>query len=92
MEIVKSAFVVELIIAFLLVETLVIATWAARQRGSRPGVVLAAANGAAGVALLAAVHVALTDGATTWFAVALVAALVAHGVDLAMRHRLVGRG
>ncbi len=68
----------------ILVECLVVAVAMARNRRA---VLLQLANGAAGITLLSALYVALTDGGWEAIAVCLALAFVAHAADLVLRLR-----
>lgn len=85
-DFVQTGRVVDLILALVIIETLVLAIyWRRTGRGVAPvGLVL---NNAAGVSLMLALRAALTGG--TWLAITpwLIAALCAHLADLAHRWR-----
>lgn len=86
MEFVRSGRAIELALLWVALEAVVVAV-ALRLAGrtSRlPGVL---ATLAAGAALLAGMRAALAGADPIWIALALIAALFAHGVDLALRLR-----
>lgn len=83
-ELIVSGRVVDLILALMVLEALVLAIfWARTMRGVHP--LSLAVNLAAGACLLMALRAALTDAQSATVGVFLSLALVAHLVDLALR-------
>lgn len=81
-----SGRIVDAILAFMVVEAVLLIAWRARTgRGIAAADLLA--NLAAGATLLLALRAALAGAAWSWVAAALMAALVAHVADLSRRWR-----
>jgi len=85
-ELFAGGRIVDLILALVALEALVLVVWRARTGGGLAAIDLLP-NLAAGASLLAALRLALGDAAWHWIALCLVAALVMHLIDLARRWR-----
>jgi hypothetical protein len=83
LELLKSPFIIDLIILGLIIETLLLIAW--RRQAARRRRWLTASNAVAGIALLCALRIALADGAAIALAAALLVALAAHAADLRLR-------
>jgi hypothetical protein len=79
-----DARIVDAIIALVAVEAVVLVVWRARTGGGLP-VTETLANLSSGAALLLALRMAVTDSLSAYIPTVLLAALVAHVVDLACR-------
>jgi sugar phosphate permease len=91
-ELFRSGRIVDLILAAVAVEFVLLMAWLSRRRRGGPRQVAAlAANLLAGGFLLLAVRAALAGAQTYWIAAALAAALIAHVADLVARLAPAGR-
>ena len=78
-----SGRIIDLILLLILAECLLLAVW--RRKGLRLGELLP--NILSGAALMLALRCALVDADWAWVSLSLLAALLAHLVDLALRLR-----
>ena len=85
-QLIASGRIVELMGAFVALEVIALLVWRARTGGGIPAASLLANIGAGG-SLMLALRASLTDAGTSAIAAWLLAALVCHVADLALRWR-----
>lgn len=83
-DLIESGQVIDLILAVLLLETLLLLLYR-RVRGRGPGYGKVIANALSGACLLLALRAALAGAAPLWIALCLATALAAHLADLRCR-------
>ncbi len=81
-----SGRVIDLVLALVALEIIVL-PWLLRKLGSRLSLTQLLPNIVAGMALMLALRASLAGAAWTWIALAMLAALLAHLIDLSLRLR-----